>query len=120
MAMDTKPQALVMAFRTAPLFTDAMKTAEAAVMQGIGGCEDLSLRGLLIDASRSAVQRRTRSSDRPFEVEGLHRELRRLFVLPCYGGTALFCEFWRASRQKGARNFSRFLSRSSSARYMQR
>jgi len=81
MAMDTMPQALDMAFRTALLLTDAMETAEAAVMQGIGACEDLSPRGLLIEASRSAVQRRTKSSDGPCEVEGLPPELRRLFML---------------------------------------
>ena len=79
--MDPMPQALDMAFRTALLLTDDMKTAEAAVKQGIGACEDLSPRGLLIEASRSAVQRRTKSSDGPCEVEGLPPELRRLFML---------------------------------------
>jgi len=81
MAMDTMLQAVDMAFRTALLLTGAMETAEAAVMQGIGACEDLSPRGLLIEASRSAVQRRTKSSDGPCEVEGLPPELRRLFML---------------------------------------
>jgi uncharacterized protein YecA (UPF0149 family) len=47
MAMDTMPQAIDMAFRTALLLTGAMKTAKAAVMQGIDACEDLSPRGLL-------------------------------------------------------------------------
>jgi hypothetical protein len=41
MAMDTMPQAIDMAFRTALLLTGAMKTAKAAVMQGIDACEDL-------------------------------------------------------------------------------
>jgi len=47
MAMDTMPSALDMAFRTALILTGAMKTAEAAVMRGIGACEDLSPRGLM-------------------------------------------------------------------------
>ena len=81
MVIDPMSQVLDMAFRTALLLTDAMKTAEAAVMQGIGACEDLSPRGLLIEASRSAVQRRTKSSDGPCEVERLPPELRRLFIL---------------------------------------
>jgi hypothetical protein len=81
MAMDTMSQATDMAFRTALLLTGAMKTAEAAVMQGIGACEDLSPRGLLIEASRSAVQLCTKSSDGSCEVESLPLELRRLFML---------------------------------------
>jgi hypothetical protein len=81
MAMDTMLSALDMAFRTALILTGAMKTAEAAVMQGIGACEDLSPRGLMIEAVRSAVRRRTKSSDGPFEVECLPPELRRLFIL---------------------------------------
>ena len=81
MAMDTMSQAIDMAFCTALLLTGAMKTAEAAVMQGIGACEDLSPRGLLIEASRAAVQRCTKSSDGPCEVERLPPELRRLFLL---------------------------------------
>jgi len=81
MAMDTMPSALDMAFRTALILTGAMKTAEAAVMQGIGACEDLSPRGLMIEAVRSAVRRRTKSSDGPCEVECLPPELRRLFML---------------------------------------
>lgn len=79
--MDTMPKALDMAFHAALLLTGAMKTAEAAVMQGIGACEDLSLRGLPIEAVRSAVRRRTKSSDGPYEVEDLPAELRRLFML---------------------------------------
>ena len=81
MAMDPMPKALDMAFRTALLLTDAMKTAEAAVMQGIGACEDLSPRGLMVEAVRSAVRRRTKSSDGPCEVECLPPELRHLFML---------------------------------------
>ena len=37
--------------------------------------------GLLIEAVRSAVRRRTKSSDGPYEVDGLPAELRRLFML---------------------------------------
>ena len=81
MAMDTMSQAIDMTFCTALLLIGAMKTAEAAVMQGIGACEDLSPRGLLIEASRAAVQRCTKSSDGPCEIERLPPELRRLFIL---------------------------------------
>jgi len=80
-AMDTMPSALDMAFRTALLLTGDTTTAEAAVTHGITACEDLSPRGLLIEALRSAVQRRTKSSDGPNEVDGLPAELRRLFRL---------------------------------------
>jgi hypothetical protein len=81
MAMDTMPQVLDIAFRTALLLTGHMKTAEAAVIQGIGACADLSPGTLLIETSRAAVQRRTKSSDGPCEVECLPPELRRLFML---------------------------------------
>ena len=81
MAMDTMPSALDMAFRTALLLTGDTRTAEAAVMHGIGVCEDLSPGGLLIEAVRSALRRRTKSSEGPCEVECLPPELRRLFLL---------------------------------------
>ena len=81
MAMGTMPSALDMAFRTALLLTGDTRTAEVAVMHGIGVCEDLSHGGLLIAAVRSAVQRRTKSSGGPYEVECLPPELRRLFML---------------------------------------
>jgi hypothetical protein len=81
MAMDTMPSALDVAFRTALLLTSDTRAAEAAVMHGIGVCEDLSPGGLLIAAVRSAARRRTKSSDRPYEVECLPPELRRLFML---------------------------------------
>ena len=81
MAMDTMPSALDMAFRTALLLTGDARTAEAAVSHGIGACEDLSPGGLLMEAVRSAVRRRTKSSDGPYEVGGLPDELRRLFIL---------------------------------------
>ena len=79
--MDTMPQVFDMAFRTALLLTGGMKTAEAAVMQGIGACEDFSPHGLLTETVRSAVRRCTKSSDGPHEVEGLPLELRHLFML---------------------------------------
>ena len=80
MAMDTMPSALDMAFRTALFLTGDTTTAEAAVKYGIAACEDLSPGGLLIEAVRSAVRRRTKSSDGPCEVDGLPAELRRLFM----------------------------------------
>ena len=79
--IDTMPSALDMAFRTALLLVGATRTAEAAVTHGIVACEDLSHRGLLIEAVRYAIRRRTRPADGPYEVELLPRELRRLFML---------------------------------------
>ena len=81
MPMDTMPSALDVAFRTALLLTGDTRSAEAAVMHGIGVCEDLSPGGLLTEATKSAVRRRTKSSDGPHEVECLPPELRRLFML---------------------------------------
>ena len=81
MAMDTIPSALDMAFRTALLLAGNTKTAEASVMDGIGACEDLSHRGLLIEAVRSTIRRRTKSADAPDALELLPPELRRLFML---------------------------------------
>ena len=82
MAMDTIPSALDMAFRTALLLAGNTKTAEASVMDGIGACEDLSHRGLLIEAVRSTIRRRTKSADAPDALKLLPAELRRLFMLP--------------------------------------
>jgi hypothetical protein len=81
MAMVTMRSALDMAFRTALLLTGDTRTAEAAVTHSIGACEDLSPSGLLIEAVRSAVRRRTKSSDGQYEVDSLPTELRRLFML---------------------------------------
>ena len=81
MAMDTMPGALDVAFRTALLLTGDTRTAEAAVVHGIGVCEDLSPGRLLTEAIKSAVRRRTKSWDGPHEVECLPPELRRLFML---------------------------------------
>jgi len=78
MAIDSV--AVEMAFRAALLLTGATRTAEAAVMHGIGACKDLSQRGFLIESVRSAIMRRTKP-DGPYEVELLPPELRRLFML---------------------------------------
>src|SRR3984893_4970978 len=81
MSMDTIPSALDMAFRTALLLAGNTKTAEASVMDGIGACEDLSDRALLIEAVRSTIRRRTKSADAPDALELLPPELRRLLIL---------------------------------------
>jgi hypothetical protein len=81
MAMDTIPSALDMAFRTALLLAGTTKDAEEAVMDGIGACEDLSHRGLLIEAVRSILRRRTKSAHDLDALELLPSELRRLFML---------------------------------------
>jgi len=80
-AMHTMPSALDMAFRTALLLTGDATTAEAAVTRAIDVCEALSPGGLLIEAARSAVRRRTKLSNGPYEVDDLPAELRRLFML---------------------------------------
>ena len=81
MAMDTIPSALEIAFRTALLLGGNTKIAEASVMDGIGACEDLSHRGVLIEAVRSTIRRRTKSADTADALELLPPELRRLFML---------------------------------------
>jgi len=79
MAIDSV--AVEMAFRTALLLTGDTMTAEAAVMHGIGACEDLSHRGLLIESVRSAILRRRKGADTPDAIDVLPPELRRLFML---------------------------------------
>ena len=81
MAMETIPSALDMAFRAALLLAGNTKTAEASVMDGICACEDLSHRGLVIEAVRSTLRRRTKSADASDALELLPPELRRLFML---------------------------------------
>ena len=81
MAIDTISSAVHTAFRTALLLGGVTKTAEAAVSDGIGACEDLSHRGLLIESVRSVIRRRTKSADAPDGLELLPPELRRLFML---------------------------------------
>src|SRR4029077_9008556 len=67
MAMDTMPSALDMSFRTALLLPGKTRTAEVAVTRAIDACEALSPGGILIEAVRSAVRRRTKSSDGPMK-----------------------------------------------------
>ena len=81
MAMDTTPSALDMAFRTALLLAGNTTIAEASVMDGIGACEHLSHRGLLIEAVRSTIRRRAEAADAPDALDLLPPELRRLFML---------------------------------------
>ena len=81
MAMDTMPSALDRAFRTALLLTGDTRTAEMAVTRAIDACEALSPGGILIEAVRSAVRRRTKLSNSPYEVDGLPIEIQRLFML---------------------------------------
>ena len=49
--------------------------------RAIDACEALSPGGILIEAVRSAVRRRTKLSNGPYEVDGLPIELQRLFML---------------------------------------
>src|SRR5438552_12419074 len=79
MAIDSV--AVDMAFRTALLLTGATRTAEEAVIHGIASCEDLSHRALLMETVRSAIGRRTKPADGPYDVDSLPTELRRLFNL---------------------------------------
>jgi len=81
MAIDTTSSAVQTAFRTALLLAGVIKTAEAAVLDGIGACEDLSDHGLLIESVRSTIRQRTRLVDAPDGLELLPPELRRVFML---------------------------------------
>src|ERR1700751_5310094 len=81
MAIDTISSAVHREFVTALLLAGTTKTAEAAVLDGIGACEDLSHRGLLIEAVKSTIRRRMKSVDTPDALALLPPELRRLFML---------------------------------------
>ena len=81
METDTIQDAVNTAFRVALLFGCDTTTAEAAVLDGIGACEDVSHRSLLIEAVRSTLRRRASSADAPAADKLLPGELRRLFRL---------------------------------------
>jgi hypothetical protein len=88
--MDTVSSAVHTGFRAALLLGAATRTAEAAVLDGIDACEDLSHRGLLIETVRSTIRRRMISAHALDGLELLTPERRRLFFvaavvagLPC-------------------------------------
>jgi hypothetical protein len=81
METDTIQDAVNTAFRVALLFGCDTTTAEAAVLDGIGACEDVSHRSLVIEAIGSALRRRASSTDAPGAVQLLPAELRHLFKL---------------------------------------
>jgi hypothetical protein len=86
-----------MAFRTALLLAGTTKTAEAAVLGGIGACESLSHRGLLIEAVRFTIRRRTKSADAPDPLKLLPLNSAAFLCCSRCCGTALFFEFSWAS-----------------------
>jgi hypothetical protein len=69
------------AFEVALLLGCDTTTAEEAVLDGIGGCQDVSDRSLLIETVGSTVRRRASSADAPVAAQYLPAELRRLFRL---------------------------------------
>jgi hypothetical protein len=73
--------ALKMAFCTALLITGSTKAAEAAVIDGLDACEELSDCGLLIAVVKSAVRRHRKPEDAHESPAMLPPELRRLFIL---------------------------------------
>jgi len=79
--METTSCAVHVAFRTALLLAGATKTAELAVLDGIDACENISLRGLLIETVRSTIRRRAESPDVLDGINLLPPELRRLLGL---------------------------------------
>jgi hypothetical protein len=81
METDTIQDAVNTAFRVALLLGCDITTAEAAVLDGIGACEDVSRQSLLIEAVRSTLRRRASSADAPAADKLLPGELRRLFRL---------------------------------------
>src|SRR5579859_3890525 len=79
--MDTIPDVLHTAFLTALLLGADATTAEVAVLDGIGACDDLSSGSLLIEAVRCTLRRRANPVDAPDAVQLLPPELGRLFML---------------------------------------
>ena len=81
METDTIQGAVNRAFWAALLLGCDTTTAEAAVLDGIGACEDVSPRSLLIEAVGSTFRRRASSTNAPGAVQLLPAELRCLFKL---------------------------------------
>ena len=81
MEADTIKGAVNRAFWAALLLGCDTTTAEAAVLDGIGACEDVSHQGLLIEAVRSTLWRRASFGDATDAVRLLPAELLRLFWL---------------------------------------
>jgi len=74
-----------------------MSTAEAAVIDGIGCCEDLSPRGLLIETVRFAVRRGTITANAPSKSGAFPLNFKPSSCCSRYRDTALFFKFWWAS-----------------------
>jgi len=81
METDTIQGAVNTAFRVSLLFGCDPTTAEAAVLEGIGACGDVSHRSLLIQTVGSTLRRRANSADAPVAAQLLPAELRRLLRL---------------------------------------
>jgi hypothetical protein len=81
METDSIQGAVNTTFRVALLFGCDTTTAEAAVLDGIGACEDVSHSLLLMEAIGSTLRRRASSTDAPGAAQLLPAELRRLFRL---------------------------------------
>jgi hypothetical protein len=79
--MDTIPSVLHTAFLASVLLGADTTTAEAAVLDGIGACEDVSSAGLLIEAVKSTLRRRANCSGALDAVPLLPRELGYLLML---------------------------------------
>ncbi len=83
METDTIQGAVNSAFWVALLLGCDTTTAEAAVLDGIGACEDVSHQSLLIEAVRSTFRRRANSAAAaPDAVQLLPVELLCLFRMP--------------------------------------
>jgi hypothetical protein len=81
METDTIQSAVNRAFWVALLLGCDTTIAEAAVLDGIGACEDASPRSLLIEAVGSTFRRRASSTNAPGAVQLLPAELRCLFKM---------------------------------------
>ena len=81
METDTVQGALNLAFGVALLFGCDATAAEAAVLDGVGACEDVPHLSLLIETAWSTLRRRVSSVDAPSVVQLLPAELRPLFRL---------------------------------------